>query len=89
MDLYQAAFEGREDDAKFLVKNGGDINMVIMGASDGKHRNLQQWAFENGACILFSFKTSTESSIIEHRYPKNLSMIRGPGEVSKGTFIKS
>jgi hypothetical protein len=87
--VYNAALEGKEEEVKLLVKSGADINMAIMGAADGKQKQLQQWAFENGACILFSFQTSIPGSIVTHKYGKNLSMIKGPGEIAKGTFLKS
>ena len=86
---YVAALEGKEEEARALVKLGANINCVIMGASDGKHKKLQQWAFENGACFVFSFQSSSTESIVQHKYGKNLSMLRGPGDVPKGTFIKA
>ena len=71
--------------------------MALIGAADGKqkiedgvlsnHKEILQWAFEKGACLLFSFKHEPYRPVsnVSH-YSHNVSMLRGPGEVSKGTF---
>jgi hypothetical protein len=61
--------------------------MIIMGAADGKNKEIQQWALEQGACLLFSFSNHyTKNTVTVSKYSKNLSML---GEVLKGTFIKN
>ena len=87
--VYNAAKEGNFDEVKRLVKIKADINMVIMGAYDGKQKEIWQWALENGACLLWGFQQEAhQSRVFVMKYNKNISMLRGPGEVSRGTFKK-
>ncbi len=85
--IYDAALIGNFEEVKKLCTNCTDYTMAIIGASDGKQREIQQWALENGACFLFSFKTFPEERINLVRYTKNISMLKGPGDVPKGTFL--
>jgi hypothetical protein len=74
------------------------INMILMGATEHQALNansnnkeerakIASWAFEQGACLLFTMKQSRENAVVAYSYPKgHLSMLHGPGEVSKGTF---
>ena len=85
--VYNAAKEGNFTEVKRLVAMKADINMVIMGASDGKQKEIQQWAFENGACLLWGFQQEQHRPKVQvMKYNKNISMLRGPGEVARGTF---
>lgn len=87
--VYELAKNNQFEELKEKVEKGADINMVIMGASDGKNKDICQWAFQNGACLLFSYTQSIqETATIVSKYSKNISMLKGPGEVSKGTFKK-
>ncbi len=62
-ELYEAArsanvdFKDAQARVKFmtevikpLVKAGGNLNMLIMGACDGGHEELAYQAFRDGAC---------------------------------------
>lgn len=91
LGIYNAAVEGDLEKVKDLYVQGGDINMAIMGASDGKHKEISHWALNNGACFIFGFQH--QASTVEYvktnkAYGKNISMLRGPGEVVRGTFKK-
>jgi hypothetical protein len=54
--IYNAAKAGDFDNVKSLYETGGNINMAIMGATDGNHTTIQDWAFQNGACLLWSMQ---------------------------------
>jgi hypothetical protein len=54
--IYNAAKAGDFDNVKSLYERGGNINMAIMGATDGNHVTIQDWAFQNGACLLWSMQ---------------------------------
>jgi len=95
-ELYNYAFEGNLDEVKSSVSKGGNIHMAIMGASTFiennktdclKQKEVAKWALENGACLIFSFtQEKKEEKVVVCKYDKNLSMIKGPGDVLKGTF---
>jgi len=71
-----------------LVKQNASIDMVLIGAHDGKHSDLCWWAIERGACLLWTIQQLQETSISISKYNKNISMLKGPGEVTRGTFLK-
>lgn len=54
--IYNAAKVGDFDTVKSLYERGGNIDMAIMGATDGNHVTIQDWAFQNGACLLWSMQ---------------------------------
>ena len=54
--IYNATKAGDFDNVKSLYERGGNINMAIMGATDGNHITIQEWAFQNGACLLWSMQ---------------------------------
>ncbi len=54
--IYNAAKAGDFDTVKSLYERGGNIDMAIMGATDGNHTTIQEWAFQNGACLLWSMQ---------------------------------
>lgn len=93
LQAYQAAFDGKDEEAKALVKLGANVNMVIIGAADSKNKELHWWAYENGGCFLFSFQTNVPRGVFQHKFCEaqnhNLSMVKGPGDVAKGIFIKN
>lgn len=89
MQVYNAAKDGQFDEVKQLVNLKADINMVIMGAYDGKQKEIWQWALDNGACLLWGFQQEPHRSRLSAmKYNKNISMLKGPGEVARGVFKK-
>ena len=110
VQVYNAAKKGNFDEVKRLVDLKADINMVIMGAEDGKQeimdttdekqkeimrasiekqKEIKEWAFKNGACFLFGFQSQSHQAIASvMKYNKNISMLKGPGDVPRGTFKK-
>jgi hypothetical protein len=54
--IYNSAKAGDFDNVKSLYERGGNIDMAIMGATDGNHVTIQDWAFQNGACLLWSMQ---------------------------------
>ncbi len=94
IEIYEAAKFGNLDLVQALHKqNSSDqfiIQMAIIGAVENRNSEIAQWALENGACLIFAIKhLPNAQSIISHDYSKRLSMLNGPGEVTKGTFKKS
>lgn len=85
--VYDYAKEGDFDEVKELVQLGADINMVMMGASEGKHGQICYWALLNGACMLWGIKQEPQRNKVSvMKYNKSISMLKGPGEVARGTF---
>jgi hypothetical protein len=88
--IREAARAGRFDEVKELHARGASIQCAIIGAGEGKQGAIAQWALERGACLIFSFTQAPKTGgVTSHSYGKNVSMLRGPGEVSKGTFRES
>lgn len=93
IQLLNAARDGNFELVKELHKKGGDINCAIMGPPEAgrtnEHKKILAYAFDNKACILFSFK-QPESNIQYDRssnsFFSRVSMLRGPGDVAKGSF---
>jgi hypothetical protein len=90
LQLWISAKEGDVKRCGSLWRSGGNINMAIMGACDCPDSTtrelIQNWAWHNGACILFSIQQTHENLVEGMKYNKNISMLRGPGDVAKGTF---
>jgi len=89
VQMWLAANENKLEVCKDLFQKGANINMAIMGASDVKNKEIQMWAWEQGACYIFSLQQkppTTNVICFGDRYSKNISMLHGPGEVPKGTF---
>jgi len=90
LDVYEHAKLGHlEQVQKITLANPTDpflIQMIFMGAVENKEAAIAQWALEKGACLVFGLKHSSQHSLISYNYPKNVSMLHGPGEVPKGTF---
>jgi hypothetical protein len=93
---YEAGLAGDEQLCKEMLAKSDDqrqqalttlATMMIMGSSKAKNQKLAWWCFENGACYLFGFHhEQTNPVVFGERYSHNLSMLKGPGEVPKGTF---
>jgi hypothetical protein len=84
---YELAQANDLEGVKAEVQKGGDINMAIMGAAANKHTEVMWWAFANGACLLWSMQqVHAPVSVEVFKYNKPISMLKGPGEVKKGTF---
>ena len=75
------------------------LNMALMGATDGvmdtelKHlseqrKKIVKWCLENGASYMWCGTQPAGTWVWEKSNDTNreLSMLRGPGEVSKGSF---
>jgi hypothetical protein len=91
LDIYEAAKAGNFSLVEEIYKhNESDkfiVQMAIIGAAESKQTSIVFWALEHGACLLFALQQgSTAHSIVSHNYSKRLSMLKGPGEVLKGTF---
>jgi hypothetical protein len=100
--LYNAAAAADFNECKRLYQEGANINMAIMGSVDGpidqsaKEKNalqkeIWQWSIENGACMIFGFRTNPNATKkpAEEKpdsFFTRVSMRRGPGDVLKGTF---
>ncbi len=95
---FEFAKAGNLDELSELFKTcgSGDINkqffldMAIMGAHEGKVKSTYDWALKNGASLLWGIQQPKPKWIYTRdkslTYGKNISMLKGPGEVSKGTF---
>lgn len=68
------------------VKAGGSVHLALIGGSDGQHKTVCKWALDNGACLLFGIQQHHVPKEKLIKYSKPISMLKGPGEVSKGTF---
>ncbi len=80
--VIMGAADGQQDE-KSAKKDHHDDSK-----SDGKYGEILHWSLINGACLVFSFtQSSTPSPTLVSKYSKNLSMLRGPGEVPRGTFL--
>lgn len=91
--MFTAAKEGKLSLVVSLHKKGGNVNSAIMGASEGdrtpEKREILNWAFDNGACLLFSFyqpKNNVEYERTHNHFFSRVSMLKGPGDVAKGSF---
>ena len=91
--LLNAARDGNLDLVKELHKKGGDINCAIMGPPEANrtdgHKRVLGYAFDHGACLLFSFTQPERGYTLEksgNSFFSRVSMLRGPGDVSKGSF---
>lgn len=64
------------------------LDMCVMGSVEGKSKDTGTWALANGACYLWTIQQPRDDTeyIKAYGYSKNLSMLKGPGEVTKGTF---
>jgi len=64
------------------------VDMAVIGAVEGKAKLAGDWALRNGACYLWPFNQARDTTeyIRAFGYSKNLSMLKGPGDVLKGTF---
>lgn len=93
---FELAREGKLSELQELFSKVGNgwsrqyfLDMAIMGAHEGKKEPEYMWAWKNGASLLWGIQQPKRDILVrdrEHTYPKNLSMLRGPGEVAKGTF---
>jgi acyl CoA:acetate/3-ketoacid CoA transferase beta subunit len=87
LKIYAASRAGKLNEVISLFAKGGHIDMAVMGSAEAKNSDICWWAIEHGGCILWTIDQTHKSSIIPHKYGKNLSMLKGPGDVPKGTFI--
>jgi hypothetical protein len=89
--MLTAARSGDLDLVKQLHKKGANINCAIMGGSDGERtptkKQIMEYAFDNGACMLFGFsQPKTETRELErgtNSFFSRVSMLKGPGDVSR------
>jgi hypothetical protein len=83
--VYEAAKKGDMELTQELVRTGGCIDMAIMGADDGQHKDIKNWAFENGASLIFGFKNESrpQGKLLKQFKTQNV-MLGGPGEVARG-----
>ena len=68
-----------------LNSNGLLAQMAVMGAQDA----IGYWALRHGGCIRWAFKEEPGARtrcVAAGNYGKNISMLKGPGEVARGTF---
>lgn len=85
--IREAAQAGDFETVKQLFSRGASVDMALIGASATKQKHIQQWSIENGASVLWSFdQEPPKCHVSALKYSKNVSMLRGPGEVAKGTF---
>lgn len=100
--IYRAAQAGNFPLVKELHKKGGDINSVLMGATDGKRMpdgkrskecvEIMSWALDNKACYLFGFTQPEKTYTLDksnNSFFSRVSMLKGPGDVAKGSFKSS
>lgn len=78
-----AATAGDLIKCKELFGRGACIHLAVIGASNGKQKEVGFWALENGGCFIFSFQHTATA-----KTAKSMSMLKGPGEVKRGTFKK-
>jgi len=80
---------------QMAVMGAGDVLEVEADnndeAKETTHKNnakvIGQWALQNGGCLLWSFSQRRQKSKFSVlKYNKNVSMLKGPGEVTRGTF---
>lgn len=102
--LYDAAFAGDLDQCQSLITTGGaHVDVALIGASDylyttatapsedaEKRKAICRWCLERGACWIFSFNHEDPLAHCPRglKYNKPVSMLKGPGDVPKGTFGK-
>lgn len=51
-------------------------------------KQICNWSLDNGACLLFSFRSAKKRPGVYNmsQYGKNISMLRGPGDIGKGSL---
>lgn len=82
--------------AKELYKKGANINCILMGGSECEkkveRKELCEFACTNGASLLFAFKQDAKTSASAcgtgagDSFFTRVKMLKGPGDVMKGTF---
>jgi hypothetical protein len=82
----ESAKIGDLEAVKKYVKAGGSVHLALIGASDHGHKEVCKWALDNGACLLFCIQQPEVHKEKLIKYNKPISMLKGPGEVKKGTF---
>jgi tRNA(Leu) C34 or U34 (ribose-2'-O)-methylase TrmL len=86
LEAYEAAKRNDMDEIKRCVRGKADLNMIIIGASDGQHEQLVWQAFRDGACLLFGIEhAKLSSSVHVSKYGKNISMHKVDGARLKGS----
>lgn len=84
-------------DTKALAElKGANVNMVLMGASESARDtslpleqrklagDIMDKAMSEGACFIFSWQHKMTVNVEGMSYNKQISMLRGPGEVPRG-----
>ena len=62
------------------------LDMALIGAATTKCRATKEWAWLNGASILWDIQQN-QTNVYRHNDTNNkLKMLGGPGEISKGFF---
>lgn len=98
--VYDLAEEGNLEEVTRIVKAGGNIQMAMMGAGalleyEGKEKAEKKkdalaivwWGLAHGGAFLWTFTQGTKANkFFTMKYNKNISMLREPGEVARGTF---
>lgn len=88
-DLYDAGSRGDLSVCKTLVERGGNINVALIGAHNNKMVEVCEWALDYGACFIFTCNHSAPVSVPRGlKYNKPISMLKGPGDIKKGSFKK-
>jgi len=72
--------EGDKMNKQFL------LDLVLMGAVEGKQTAISEWALAHGATLLFGFTQKPVLSYAGKDKNTRLKMLGGPGEVTKGAF---
>jgi hypothetical protein len=86
LEAYEAAKKNDMDEIKRCVRAKADLNMIIIGASDGQHEKLVWQAFRDCACLLFGIEhAKLVSSVNVSKYGKNISMHKVDGARLKGS----
>ncbi len=105
LSVWEYAIAGDFTEVKNLVSKGGSVHMAIMAVGKVKedydddnknkplvkdHNEIFNWALANGSCLLWSFSQKRHySKFTKMSYNKPITMLKGPGEVPRGTFNKS
>lgn len=97
LDVERAVQSGNLTACQKLVASGVDVNVILIAAQllpaerkDDK-KKISEWCLESDkACYIFICDHSVQNDQPRgFKYNKAISMLKGPGEVKKGTFGKS
>ncbi len=96
LKVYNIGLSGDTIMANAILKNltSHMANMLLMGGTDVSppNKEIANLAIEYGACMLFGFtqpKSNTHTSDKVNSFFTRVSMLKGPGDVVKGSFKTS